>query len=250
MPLIIVATLVVCACLVAVAWASETFTVSTYFTPDKLGASTNLSAKTVFAYSNESMPAAVDNVVAYGPAGLGVEVSGAGTCQKVKLEQEGPSGCPSDSRIGFGGGLGLVEIAKDIVKEPFTLDFFLAPKENGHLAILIYVEAENPISVQLVLVAKEIHGSKPYGFGLSIKVPPITTLPGAPYASVETTEISLGSQKVTYYEKVHNKRELVHVKGLVVPKKCPVGGFPFEVTVSFLDGTSGTDKHTSPCPRK
>ncbi|MFZ1153815.1 MAG: hypothetical protein WAN93_02800 [Solirubrobacteraceae bacterium] len=250
MSLITAATLVGCACFVAVAWASETFTVNTNFTPNKLGASTNLSAKAVFAYSNESVPTAVNNVVAYGPAGLGVEVSGAGTCEKAKLEQEGPSGCPADSRIGFGGGLGLVEIAKDIVKEPFTLDFFLSPKENGHLVILIYVEAENPVTVQLVLVAKEIHGPRPYGFGLSIKVPPITTIPGAAYAAVETTEISLGSQKVTYYEKVHNKRKLVHVKGLIVPEKCPAGGFPFEVTIGFLDGTSSTAKHMSPCPRK
>jgi hypothetical protein len=243
--------LVGCACLlaVAVAWASETFTVSTYFTPDKLGAPTNLYAKATFA-SSGSVPTPVSNVVAYGPAGLEVDVQGAGVCEKAKLEAAGPSGCPSDSRLGFGGGVGLVELAKTIIKEPFTLDFFLAPKENGHLAILVYVNAVSPVSVQLVLVAKEIHGPKPYGFGVTFEIPPVPTLPGAAYASVESSYLSVGSTKVAYYKTVHGRRQLVHVKGLIVPKKCPGGGFPFQVTISFEDGTSSTDKYTSPCPRK
>lgn len=249
---ILIVGLVLCGCLIvaAVAWASETFTVSTYFTPDKLGAPTNLSAKTTFSYSAGSLPTPISNVTAYGPAGLGVYVKGTGTCEKGKLEAQGPTGCPPDSRIGFGGGNALVEIAQEIIKEPFTLDFFLAPRENGHLAILVYVNAVTPVSVQLVLVAKEVQGPKPYGFGVSVEVPPVPTLPGAAYASVETTEISVGSTKVAYYQRIHGKRQLVHVKGLVVPKTCPRGGFPFQVTIGFLDRTSGTDRYTSPCPRK
>ena len=30
----------------------------------------------------------------------------------------------------------------------------------------------------------------------------------------------------------------MHVKGLIVPKTCPKGGFPFKVTIGFLDGSS------------
>jgi hypothetical protein len=239
----------VCLIAVAVAWASETFTVSTYFTPDKLGAPTNLNAKATFA-SNGSAPTPVSKVVAYGPAGLVVDVRGAGVCEKAKLEAAGPSGCPSDSRIGFGGGVGLVEIAKEVIKEPFTLDFFLGPRENGHLAILIYVNAVSPVSVQLVLLAREIRGTEPYGFGVTVEIPPVPTLPGAAYASIESSYLSIGSTKVAYYKTVHGRRQLVHVKGLVVPKRCPSGGFPFEVTISFEDATASTDKYTSPCPHR
>jgi hypothetical protein len=248
---VLLVALIVCACLgaVAVAWASETFKLSTYFTPNRLGAPTNLYARATFT-SNGGAAVPVSNVVAYGPAGLGVYVKGTRVCDKVKLEAEGPSGCPSDSRIGFGGGVGLVELAKQLVKDPFTLDFFLAPKENGHLTILIYVNAVSPVSVQLVLVAKEIRGPKPYGFGVSVEIPPIPTLPGAAYAALESSYLSVGSTKVAYYQTIHGKRQLVHVKGLTVPKTCPRGGFPFEVTISFEDGTSNTDRYTSPCPRK
>jgi len=243
--------LVGCACLIgaAIAFASETFTITSYFTPDKLGAPTNLSASAVFA-TDGGVPTPVGHVLAYGPAGLGVDVSGAGTCQKAMLEQNGPSGCPADSRIGFGGGRGLVEIAKEFIKEPYTLDFFLAPKENGHLAFLIYAQGTSPVSLELVILAKEVHGPKPYGLGVEFEVPPIPTLPGAAYASIETNYLTIGSQKVAYYHTVHGKQKLVHVKGLIVPKTCPKGGFPFKVTISYLDGSSSTDTYTAPCPGK
>ncbi|HEY7934395.1 MAG TPA: hypothetical protein VID48_11285 [Solirubrobacteraceae bacterium] len=249
---LIVLALAVCACLIgaALAFASETFTITSYFTPDKLGAPANLSAKTVFALNDGSVPTPVGHVLAYGPAGLRVDVAGTGTCQKAALELKGPSGCPADSRIGFGGGLGLVEIAKEFIKEPYTLDFFLAPKENGRLTVLIYAQGVSPVAVELVVVAKEIRGTKPYGFGVEFDIPPIPTLPGASYASIETNYFTVGSQHVAYYRTIHGKRQLVHVKGLIVPKTCPKGGFPFKVMISFLDGSSSTDTYTAPCPHK
>jgi hypothetical protein len=243
--------LLVGTCLIgaAVAWATNTFTATVYFTPDKLGAPTNVSAKTAFAYST-SVPVPISNVLAYGPAGIGYDVKGTGTCNKAALENLGPSACPADSRIGFGGGIGLVEIAKEFIKEPFTFNLFLAPSENGQFVILVYVNAVSPVSLQLVLAAKEIHGSGPYGIGVNVEVPPIPTLPGAAYASVESTYLTVGSQKVAYYHKVHGKQMLIHVPGLIVPKKCPSGGFPFLVTISFLDNTQTSDKYTAPCPHR
>jgi hypothetical protein len=247
---VIVVALIGSACLIGatIAFASETFTTKIYFTPDKLGASANISASTVFALNGSTVPTPVGHVVAYGPAGLSVDVAGAGTCQKAMLEQEGPSGCPADSRIGVGGGLGLVEIAKEFIKEPYTLDFFLAPSENGQLAFLIYAQGSSPVSVELVILAKEIQGTKPYGLGVEFNIPPIPTLPGASYASIETNYFTFGSQHVAYYRTVHGHNQLIHVKGIIVPKKCPSGGFPFKVTVGFLDGTSATDAYTAPCP--
>lgn len=248
---VLLVVLVGCACLIgaAIAFASETFTTKIYFTPDKLGASANLSATTTFALQGTTVPTPIGHVLAYGPAGLKVDVAGTGTCQRALLEEKGPSGCPADSRIGFGGGLGLVEIAKEFIKEPYTLDFFVAPKENGHLAFLVYAQGVSPVSVELVILAKEVQaGPKPYGIGFEFNIPPIPTLPGASYASVETNYFTIGSQKVAYYNTVAGHQKLVHVKGLIVPKTCPKGGFPFKITVNFLDGTSATDTYTAPCP--
>jgi hypothetical protein len=56
--------------------------------------------------------------------------------------------------------------------------------------------------------------------------------------------------KVGYFKTIHGKRKLVHVRGLVVPKTCPVGGFPYEAAFGFEDGTSNTYKGVIACPRK
>jgi hypothetical protein len=241
--------LTACLCLTgaAIAWASQTLTFSARLTPDKLGAATNLSAETTIT-SGEGTPSPVSGVVAYLPAGLGVHAGGIATCEKAKLESDGASGCPADSRVGFGGGVGVVQFGQEFVREPYTLDFFLAPREDGHLAVLIYANAVSPVPVQLVLVGKEVAAPAPYGFGISVQVPPVNTIPGAANAAVESNYISIGSTNVAYYETIHGKRKLVHIKGLTAPKTCSGHGFPFALTMSFADGTTSTANSTDPCP--
>ena len=244
--------LIACACLTGAtlafaATSTQTFTIQSHFTPDKLGAPANLSVRAAFS-ANGAVPAPIGRVLAWGPAGLKIDVAGAGTCNRSRLEAQGPAACPANSRIGFGGGIGLQELGKQLIKEPFTLDFFLAPKENGRVVILVYVEAKSPVAVELVIVAKETRAPKPYGFAVEFEIPPIPTLPGASYASLESTYFTVGSQHIAYYHRVHGKRRLVNVKGLIVPKTCPKGGFPFKAMITYLDGTSGTYDYTVPCP--
>jgi hypothetical protein len=247
---ILLAALPISACLIAaaVAWGAETLTVTANFTPDKLGAPTNLAVTGKFVSTTSAPPSPIINLTAYLPAGVEIDSRGAGTCTAAKLEASGPGGCPADSRVGFGGGMGLIELAKEIIHEPYTLDFFFGPRENGHLAILAYVQAFSPAAFELVLVAKEIPVSKPYGLGLSVDVPPIPTLPEASDASVESAFLTLGSKNVAYYKTIHGKKTLLHVRGVVVPKKCPHGGFPLKATVSFADGSTLTIDPTIPCP--
>jgi hypothetical protein len=247
---ILVAALLVCACLVVagVAWAGQTLTFHASFSPDKLGASTNLSLDAKLVSSTAGSASPITRFILYAPAGMGIDVRGAGTCAVAILEQRGPSGCPVDSRAGFGGGVGVLELPRETIHVPYTLDFFFAPKEHGHLRLLIYASALVPVSVEFVLVAKEIPAPKPYGLGFSVEVPPISIVPGARDASIESAFVTVGGANVAYYESVHSKRTLVHLKGLVVPKRCPSGGFPAEGKVDFADGTTLTVNPTIPCP--
>jgi len=249
---ILVAAILACVCLAAaaVAWASETLTIHASFHPDRLGAPTNVSATATFHASTTGVPSPVSHVLAYLPAGMQIDVRGTGTCVAAKLEAAGPSACPSNSRIGFGGGMGLLELAHEVIREPYTLDLFLGPSESGHLAVLAYVNASSPASFQLVVVAKEIQAPPPYGIGFSVAVPPIPTLPEASNASIETAFLTVGDNNVAYYRQVHGHRRLVHVRGIVVPKRCPGGGFPYKALVSFEDGASLTSTGAIPCPRK
>ncbi len=247
---ILLAGLLACVCLLvtAVAWAAETLTVQASFHPDKLGAPTNVSATGQFHATTTGVPSPVSHVIVYLPAGLQIDVQGAGTCTATTLEASGPGACPADSRIGLGGGTGLLELAHEVIREPYTLDLFLGPSEDGHLAVLAYVNASSPASFQLVVVAKEIQAPKPYGFGFSVAVPPIPTLPEASNASIESVFLTVGDKDVAYYRKVHGRNRLLHVRGIVVPKRCPGGGFPYRALVSFEDGTSLISTGAIPCP--
>jgi hypothetical protein len=241
-----------CLLLATIAWATENVSVQASFRPNRLGAPTNLSAAVTFRSTDSGPQSPVTKVTAYAPAGLLVDVRGAGICKAtpIKLEETGPSACPADSRVGFGRGVGLFEIAHELVPGPFTLEFFLAPKENGHLVMLIYVNAVTPAAEQLVLVAREVRAPRPYGLGISFDVPIVPSLPGASLGWFDHVVLSLGATNVAYYRNVHGKTRLVHVKGVIAPKTCPRGGFPIEATIGFADGSTTTVNPTIPCPRK
>ena len=151
--------------------------------------------------------------------------------------------------MGFGGGVAVLALPGQLVREPFTLDFFFASSEHGRLRLLAYASGISPVGASLVVVAREIPAPKPYGLGFSVQVPPVSTIPGAAYASVESAFATLGASDVAYYKTVHGRRTLVHVKGLIVPRTCPSGGFPTRATVQFSDGTTFTVNPTIPCPR-
>jgi hypothetical protein len=238
-----------CAALAGIAWAGDTLIVKEAFTPDRLGAATNLSITATFASSADVPPAPVSRLTLYAPAGLQIQAQGAGTCTEAVLERRGPVGCPADSRVGFGGGVAVLAFPGELVREPFTLDFFFGSSKQGHLRLLAYASGTSPIGVALVLVAREIPTPKPYGLGFSVQVPQISTIPGAAYASVESAFATLGAANVAYFKTVHGRRMLVHLKGLVVPSVCPAGGFPTRGTVEFADGATFTVNPSIPCPR-
>ncbi len=251
---IIAAALPICACLslAAAAWATETLTVHAGFTPNRLGTPTNLSATATFGSTTTGLQSPAVKVTVYGPAGMSIDTRGAGTCTATPavLLEAGPSACPASSRVGFGNGVGLFELASELIKGRFTLEFFLAPTEHGHLVILIYVNTRTPANDQKVMVAREMRGAEPYGTGLSFDVPITQSLPGASLGWEEHVSLTLGASHIAYYRTVHGRRKLVHVRGIVLPKKCPRGGFPIESEVGFADSTTTIAKTTIPCPRR
>jgi hypothetical protein len=245
-----VAALLFCACVIGagVARAEETLSVRARFSPARLGASTNLSLSASFLSPTGGPPSPITKFTLYAPAGMGIDLRGAGTCSEATLEQKGPSGCPANSRAGFGGGVGVVELPSETIRAPYTLDFFFAAKNSGHLRLLIYARADAPLGVELVLVAKQLPVPKPYGVGFSVEVPPISSFPGAGDASIESAFVTVGGPNVAYYEPVHGRRTLVHLRGIAVPQRCPSGGFPIQGTVDFADGTTLTVNSAILCP--
>jgi hypothetical protein len=250
---IIATTLAACALLLGAgataAQAEETVTITQAgFSPDRLGVPTNVFGRATIGSTNLPVPSPITHFTAYGPAGATMNLEGTGTCTAAKLENVGPEACPADSRAGFGEVEGAYEIAKEVIHENATLEFFLANNRPGHVELLLYLDGASPVSIQLVFTATVIQGPKPYGLGFSLNVPLIKVLPEASDASAVGGFLTVGARNVAYYKKVHGKRKLFHVKGLITPKTCHKG-WPVETQISFEDGSTVTAKRTIPCPK-
>ncbi len=218
------------------------------FSPDALGVPANAFGRATIGSTTGPVPSPITHVNVLGPAGVTLNLEGTGTCTVEKLENLGPQGCPTDSKAGFGGGEGIYELAKELVKEPFTLDFFLSDNQPGHVEMLIFLKGSKPVSIEKVFPARVIQRPRPYGLGFSVEVPLIKVLPEASDASATSSFITLGAKNVAYYRNVHGKRKLFHVKGIILPRHCPRGGWPVASEFTFQDGSTVTAKRTIPCP--
>jgi hypothetical protein len=218
------------------------------FSPNVAGAPTNAFGNATIG-SSEPVPSPITHVDVYGPAGLTLNLEGSATCARELLEHLGPSGCPANSKAGTGGGEGAYELAHEIIKEPYTLEFFLTDNQPGHVALVILLKGNSPVEIEVYLTATVITGPPPYGLGFSVEVPLIKVLPEASDASATSASLSLGAHGVTYFKKVHGKRKLEHVKGIILPKHCPQGGWPVASQFTFQDGQTVLAKKTVPCPR-
>jgi hypothetical protein len=220
------------------------------FRPDKLGVPTNAFGSATITSTSGPVPSPITHVNVYGPAGVTLNLEGTGVCNEEKLKNLGPQACPPNSRAGFGGGEGIYKLGNELVEEQYTIDFFLADNRPGHVALLIFLSGSRPVAVEVVFKAIVIRGPKPYGLGFSVEVPLIKVLPEASNASAKTAFLTLGAKNVAYYRNVHGKRKLFHVKGIVLPKSCPRGGWPVASQFTFEDGQTVMAKRNVPCPRK
>jgi hypothetical protein len=244
---------VICCALLSVATAAraeETVRItSAGFSPDKLGVPTNVFGSATIGSTNLPVPSPITHVNVYGPSGTTLNLEGTGTCSEATLLNVGPEGCAADSKAGFGGGEGVYELGHEIVNEKFTLDFFLGDNQPGHTVLLIYLNGSSPVSIQLVFTAPVINSPKPYGLGFSLNVPIIKVLPEASDASAISSFLTLGAKNVAYFKRVHGKRKLLHVKGIIAPKRCPRGGWPVASQFSFEDNSTVISKSKIPCPK-
>jgi len=220
------------------------------FSPNTPGMPTNAFGSATISSTTGPVPSPIRHVNVYGPAGVTLDLQGTGVCSEAVLIKSGPQGCPANSRAGFGGGQGIYQLGKELVEEKYTLDFFLSDNRPGHTKLVIFLSGSTPVIVEVVLTGTVITGPPPYGLGFSVDVPPIKVLPEASNASAKTAFLTLGAHNVHYYRKVHGKRKLFHVKGIVLPKSCPRTGWPVASQFTFEDGSTVMAKRTIACRRK
>jgi len=229
--------------------ASPTVTASASFAPDRLGSPTALVYAFQIGDTSGALPPPLSRVVAMLPAGSEVDTAGLGVCPSLSaLAQMGASACPSSSFAGFGSSQVAAAIGATLINETAALTIFLGPSTPGHTVLDFYADGTTPVSEQLAFTGTEEPASAPYGLSFVVNIPAIPTVPGAPDASILSLKSTIGAPNAAYYVTKRHRRVLEHVKGLVVPKRCPPGVFPFALAFSFTDGTTLTAPLKIACP--
>jgi len=204
------------------------------------GGALNLTIHYTDSESESGVPSPVRRSILRFPAGMGIEIPELRSCAVARLRTRGPSGCPPQSRIGGGRALAEVHAGSQTIAEHIALWVFLGPLRNLSPTFLILGRGYTPFDERVVLSGAVLPDSPPYGEDLSISIPPIPTLPLEPDASIVTLSLSVGSTA---------RRPSSHAATVVVPRRCPLGGFPFAASFTYADGSSGSAFATVPCPR-
>jgi hypothetical protein len=231
---------VACSLLAGPARAQTSATVEASFSPNVPGATAALTFTMHYAGGELGMPSPLRHAVLRFPAGLGLHIPRLRSCSAEVLRDRGASGCPVQSRIG--GGHALVESlpGSQPIVENVPLHAFLGPPENLRPTFEIIAEGLTPIAVSVVLKGTMRPDRPPYGEQLAMSIPRIPTIPSEPDASIAMFSLTVGTSA---------RRHMRDTNAVIVPSRCPPGGFPFAAEFSYADGSSGGATALAPCPR-
>jgi hypothetical protein len=235
-------------CLASTAFGSQTATLSVGLEPNQPGASTTLTFDFAIAPSASFTPSPLVSVDLHLPSDIAYDTSSLGlaSCDSQTLAQRGVSGCPADSRIGFGSATVVVPLGPTLLTEKVGITTLVGRSENGHIEVLYYATGQKPVIAQFMFsgeLASERSGER-----MDTTIPLITTLPEASNAAVIMLQSTLGPKHLYYYAGTRGKRVRYHPRGIVLPAACPDGGFPFSASFGFEDGSTASASSTVPCP--
>lgn len=150
-------------------------------------------------------------------------------CSPTTLATKGPSACPSGSVIGKGTSMADARPILPSVNAKITM--FNGTPVKGNPTIIIYAvpDISSPLTIQGVLTSQR---SGPYGYVLSVDIPPIPTLPGQPDASVTFFDAT------TLDKTVKRKGRTIHyIEG---PVLCNGTYFLLDGVFSYENGLTNT----------
>ena len=183
-------------------------------------------------------PPPLTGVTIFTPAGAKLHPQGFATCPEAILESHEVARCPQRSDFSSNGSAqGVVSFGSTRVHEKLTLQAFFAP--NGRIAA--YAEGTSPALIEILATADITTAAPAFGQKFSAVVPLVETVPEAPYAVVESVQMTVGPA----YKQ--GKRVVPYI---TLPRKCPKGGFPARTELSFLIGPPVVIDTRLPCPKR
>jgi hypothetical protein len=244
--------LVAWSCLVGAADAAQTVKLSVGLQPERLGAGTTIEFGFRVDVRGSQTPSPLSAVDLFYPANIGLVTSGLGlsSCAPATLELSGPEGCPVDALMGRGSAVVEIPLGRHTIIETGEITTWMGPLQNGRLSLLFFAEGRSPVFAQLIFPGLVLDASAPFGGRLATQIPEIPSFPEAPDAAIVQMHATIGPKDIVYFQRVGHRRVGYQPNGIVLPKRCPRGGFAFAATFAFLDGSKAHAHATVPCPAR
>lgn len=189
-------------------------------------------------------PAPLREVVVYLPKGTKIHSKRFKACPVSRLARQEPERCPKRSLAGRGKARGTVRFGEsEPVKETVSLTGYFRP--GGGLTF--WIEGRHPVLIEQYASGRlrPIENGR-FGQRLRTEVPLIETVPGAPFASTEAIDVTVGAAY---------KRHGRLISYGTMPNRCPRRGFPVKAVLAFGAGPDGSGwqrvaaRSKAPCPR-
>ena len=240
-----------CTGLPAQAHAARTVRLTAALSPERLGAGTTIQVGFRVATPAGLEPSPVTDVQLLLPRGLAIATSDLGleTCVPLKLEHQGLAGCPPNSLMGRGSALTEVPFGSTFVSEPARVTLFWAPLKDGHPQLLFLASGELPVLTDLVFGALVLPAQAPFGGVIDTTLPLVPSIRNGPDVALVGLQTTIGARGITYYEQVKGRTISFRPRSILLPPRCPRGGFRFAARLSFQDGTHASASASVACPR-
>jgi hypothetical protein len=211
---------VACLALASLAYGAVQVAFNATVSPNKANSPAGLKTRIASSDPAAEQPPVMNRILIKLNAGGKFNGSKFPKCSLSALNQKGPKGCPSGSKIGSGTGVGY---AKPVVTDPVQAKLTIF---NGGSQIFVYVFPD--LGPTFVTVGKVIHKkSGPFDYTLDFTIDPIKTLPSAPDASVGTVDTNTPKKFV--------KKGKKKISLIITPKKCK-GSWKAEGDFLFATG--------------
>lgn len=212
------------------------------------------------AVDRRRLPSPVAELRVLYPRSLGVVSGGLGLapCNRPATEfvqvitgGVGLGGCPANAVMGYGTAVAEVRLSDgQVIPEYATFTLLSGPLENGRLRLVVYVDGQRPFGGRLVFGGEVRDARSPYGGALAVRLPQAPALNGVATVALTDLRLTVGGPAIRYYERRHGRRVAYRPEGVVLPARCPRGGFRFRARFVFEDGGRASAATAVRCPRR
>lgn len=203
-------------------------------------------------------PSAVTEIRLRFPASLGLATSGLGLAEcrrsalefeEVLIEGRGLAGCPGNAVMGYGSARAEVRIGTLAIPEYARITLLSGPVVDGLTGLVALVDGRRPFGGKLAYAGRLLPARAPFGGELSLAIPPVPNKLDAIVALL-SLEFAIGSREIVYRERVRGRTVAYRPDGIMLPQRCPRGGFRFQLRLAFADGSDASAGAVARCPQR